>query len=124
MRYVSSSNADFANLMANAKAYKAGDEIRNSGRSMSAEFLPNNGILPPVGYLSGEGRDSLKAWTKNQADSAMIMFIYSYWTVVGALNVSTGDRWITDEKFSQTTSQHMNHIRRGLICFAIKNASW
>lgn len=122
MRYVSSSNADFANLMANAKAYKAGDEIRNSGRSMSAEFLPNNGIIPPVGYLSEDGRNSLKAWTENQNDSAMIMFIYSYWTIVGALNVATGDSWITDEKFSQTTSEHMNHIRRGVVLFRLRNA--
>lgn len=122
MRYVSSSNADFANLMANAKAYKAGDEIRNSGRSMSAEFLPNNGIIPPVGYLSEDGRNSLKAWTENQNDSAMIMFIYSYWTIVGALNVATGDSWITDEKFSQTTSKHMNHIRRGVVLFRLRNA--
>lgn len=122
MRYVSSSNADFANLMANAKAYKAGDVIRNSGRSMSADFKHNYGYLPPVGYLSNDGRNSLRAWTKNQADGTMIMFIYSYWTVVGALNVSTGDYWITEEKFSQTTGRHMNHIRHGVDLFRRRNA--
>ena len=91
MRYVSHSNADFANLMANAKAYEVGDKIRNSRHSMSAEFKHNYGYLPPVGYLSNDGRNSLRAWTKNQNDGTMIMFIYSYWTVVGALNVSTGE---------------------------------
>ena len=117
MRYVSHSNADFANLMADAKAYDAGDVIRNSGRSMSAVFRDSDGYLPPVGYLSNEGRDSLRAWTKNQNDGTMIMFIYSYWTIVGALNVSTGDYWMTDEKFSRTTSQHMNHFRHGVHLF-------
>lgn len=124
MRYVSTTNDDFTNLMANAKDYKVGDVIRNSGNSMSANFRRNHGYLLPTGYLSSEGRNSLKTWTENQDYGVMIMFIYSYWTVVGALNVDTGDYWITDEKFSQTTGRHMNHIRRGLLCFATKNASW
>ena len=122
MRYVSHSNADFANLMANAKAYEAGDKIRNAGHSMSAEFKPNYGYLPSVGYLSNDGRDSLRAWTKEQPGGVMIMFIYSYWTVVGALNVSNGDCWITDEKFSRTTNQHMNHFRHGVNLFRSRNA--
>lgn len=121
MRYVSHSNADFANLMANAKAYKAGDEIRNAGHSMSAVFQDNSGYLPPVGRLSTDGRDSLRAWTKLQAGGVMIMFIHSYWTIVGALNVSNGDYWMTDEKFSRTTSQHMNHIRHGVNLFRGRN---
>lgn len=122
MRYVSSSNADLANLMANAKAYKAGDKIRNSGHSMSACFKNNDGYIPSTGYLGEEGRNSLKAWTNNQTEGEMIMFIYSYWTVVGALNVSTGDYWITDEKFSRTTTQHMNHFRHGVRLFCSRNA--
>ena len=121
MRYVSHSNADFANLMANTKAYKAGDVIRNSGNSMSAAFHDNYGYLPPVGRLSNDGRNTLRAWTKDQADGVMIMFIYSYWTVVGALNVSTGDYWFTDEKFSRTTSQHMNHFHHGVNLFRRRN---
>ena len=124
MRYVSASNSDFSNLMANAKDYSVGDAIRNSGNSMSATFRHNYVYLPLTGYLSDEGRNSLRAWMNDQTYRAMIMFIYSYDTVVGALNVSTGDYWITDEKFSQTTGRHMNHIRRGLLCFATKNASW
>ena len=121
MRYVSHSNADLANLMANAKAYKAGDVIRNSGRSMSAVFQDNDGYLPSTGYLSNDGRNTLKAWTELQAGGVMIMFIRSYWTVVGALNVSTGDYWFTDEKFSRTTSQHMNHFRHGVNLFRSRN---
>lgn len=122
MRYVSHSNADFTNLMANAKAYETGDVIRNSRDSMSAGFKPNDGSLPPVGYLSNDGRDSLKAWTELQPGGVMIMFIYSYWTIVGALNVSTGDHWFTDEKFSRTTSQHMNHFFHGVNLFRRRNA--
>ena len=121
MRYVSHPNADFANLMADAKAYKAGDKIRNAGHSMSACFQNNDGYLPPVGYLSNDGRNSLRAWTENQADGVMIMFIYSYWTVVGALNVSTGEYWFIDERFSRTTSQHMNHFRHGVNLFRSRN---
>lgn len=122
MRYVSKTNADFANLMANAKGYKTGDVIRNSGDSMSAKFRYNNGFLPSTGYLSNEGRNSLSAWIEDQGHVAMIMLIYSYWTVVGALNVDTGDYWITEEKFSRTTSQHMNHIRHGVDLFRRRNA--
>lgn len=122
MRYVSTTNDDFANLMANAKDYKVGDVIRNSRNSMSANFRRNHGYLLPTGYLGIEGIDSLREWAKDQADGAMIMFIYSYWTVVGALNVDTGDYWITDEKFSQTTSKHMNHIRHGVDLFRRRNA--
>ena len=122
MRYVSHSNADFANLMANAKAYKAGDVIRNSGRSMSACFKNNNGYIPSTGYLSQEGMNSLKSWTKDQPGGVTIMFIYSYWTVVGALNVSTGEYWLTDERFSPTTSHHMNHFRHGVNLFRGRNA--
>lgn len=55
------------------------------------------------------GANTLRGFTNSSGD----YIVKSYAEVIGRWNAD-GSVWITDEKFSQTTSRHTNIVRRGL----------
>jgi hypothetical protein len=40
--------------------------------------------------------------------------IYSYWTLMATIEPSTGEVWVNDKKYSQTTSKQMRYVKDGI----------
>lgn len=99
-----------------------GWEFHNRGRTMSGEthlgkFLGQ--ALRSGDYNSSESMSSLREFAKAR-ESHIMLFLHSYDTLVCVLDILTGDRWETKDKFSQTTTKHNGIFRYGMSLYRSK----